>query len=244
MSLDQTLRESSPDSRPVNLPVLLREGAATQRASFSEVFAEALRGRPCSVARLGDQPELLPVHKWRRDADHADLALLAHCRGHTLDLGCGPGRLAAALSGLGHVVLGVDVVREAVEQTMARGVAALRRDVFDRLPGEGRWETALLADGNVGIGGDPVALLLRASELVSAGGRVVVEVEPPGVRPRSEWAALECAGLRSAPFRWATVGTDDIGELAAAAGFDAVEVHPLGEQRWCAVLHAGTDGPA
>ena len=47
---------------------------------------------------------------------------------------------------------------------------------------------------------------------------------------------MQCAGLRSAPFRWATVGTDDIGELAAAAGLGSVEVHRVGEQRWCAVL--------
>ncbi len=136
-------------------------------------------------------------------------------------------------------MLGVDVVGEAVDQTVARGVAALCRDVFDSLPGEGRWQTALLADGNVGIGGDPVALLRRARDLVAADGRVVVEVAPPGVRPRSEWAALECAGLRSAPFRWATVGTDDIAGLAAAAGLGSAEVHRVGEQRWCAVLRRG-----
>jgi SAM-dependent methyltransferase len=165
---------------------------------------------------------------------------VAHCTGHTLDLGCGPGRLTAALARLGHVVLGVDVVREAVDQTVARGVVALRRDVFDRLPGEGRWQTALLADGNVGIGGDPAALLLRARELVAAEGRVVVELAPPGVRPRTEWAALQCDGLRSAPFRWATVGTDDIGDLAAAVGFGHVEVHRVGERRWCAVLSRGS----
>jgi SAM-dependent methyltransferase len=220
-----------------SVPVVLPESLPSGRASFSEVFAEALRGRPCSVVRLGDVPVLLPVHQWRRDADPADLELLAHCRGHTLDLGCGPGRLTEALSRLGNVVLGVDVVREAVDQTVARGVVALRRDLFDRLPGEGRWQTALLADGNVGIGGDPVALLLRARELVAADGRVVVELAPPGVRPRTEWAALQCAGLRSAPFRWATVGTDDIAGLASAAGFGRVEVHAVGERRWCAVLH-------
>jgi SAM-dependent methyltransferase len=207
------------------------------RVSFSELFAEALRGRPCSVVGLADVPEALPVHEWRREPDRADLALLAHCRGNTVDLGCGPGRLAAALASLGHVVLGVDVVREAVDQTVARGAAALRRDVFDRLPGEGRWDTALLADGNVGIGGDPVALLRRAGDLVSAEGRVVVELAPPGVRHRSGWAALHCAGAHSAPFRWATVGTDDIQELAADAGFVRVEVQPVGEVRWCAVLH-------
>ena len=50
------------------------------------------------MAGLGDDPEELPVHRWRRDADPDDLELLAHCEGHTLDLGCGPGRLTAALA--------------------------------------------------------------------------------------------------------------------------------------------------
>jgi SAM-dependent methyltransferase len=212
------------------------EPVTRDRASFSEVFAEALRGLPCSVVGFADTAQPLPVHEWRRDADAADLELVGHCAGHTVDLGCGPGRLTAALTALGHVALGVDVVPEAVDQAVARGAVALRRDVFDRLPGEGRWDTALLADGNVGIGGDPVALLARAGELVAAHGRVVVELAGPGVAPRTAWAALHCGGLRSAPFRWATVGTDDIASLAVAAGFGGVEVHRVGERRWCAVL--------
>ncbi len=214
----------------------LAEQLPTGRASFSEVFAEALRGRPCSVAGLGDRPEELPVSRWRREADPDDLELLGHCDGHTLDLGCGPGRLTAALASLGHVTLGIDVVGEAVDQTHARGASALRRDVFDRLPGEGRWHTVLLADGNVGIGGDPLALLRRARRLLVASGRAVVELAGPGVPPTSSWAVLECDGVRSAPFRWATVGTDDIGELATASGFGRADVHRVGERRWCAVL--------
>ena len=38
-----------------------------------------------------------------------------------------------------------------------RGATVLQRDIFGPLPGEGRWGTALLFDGNVGIGGDPAA---------------------------------------------------------------------------------------
>jgi SAM-dependent methyltransferase len=216
--------------------VTVQERLPENRASFSEVFSEALRGRPCSVVGLGAEPEALPVHVWRREADDADLALLALCRGHTVDLGCGPGRLSAALARLGHVVLGVDVVREAVDQALARGVSALRRDVFDRLPGEGRWHTALLADGNVGIGGDPAALLRRAGALVLAEGRVVVELGAPGIPPSTGWAVLRSAGVRSAPFRWATVGVDDIRDLSQRAGFAAADVHRIGERRWCAVL--------
>jgi len=212
------------------------------RASFSEVFSAALRGSPCTVVGLGDEPRTLPVDQWRREADADDLALLGRCHGHTLDLGCGPGRLSAALARLGHVVLGVDVVREAVDQTLARGVSALRRDFFDRLPGEGRWQTALLADGNVGIGGDPETLLRRAGELVLPDGRVVVELGEPGVRSSTGWAVLACAGVRSAPFRWSTVGVDDIEELSWRSGFARAEVHRVGGQRWCAVV-SGRRGP-
>ena len=213
----------------------LRETLPTDGESFSDVFTRALRGLPCSVIGLVGGPAELPVHTWREQADEADHALLAHCDGRTLDIGCGPGRLSAALAERGHEVLGIDVVHEAVGQTRDRGVSALRADVFDQLPGEGRWQTALLADGNLGIGGDPEALLVRARELLAPGGRVVVEIDPPGVRRSTEWAILECDDARSRPFLWSTVGTDDIREIALIAGFARVGVHPVGH-RWCAVL--------
>jgi SAM-dependent methyltransferase len=203
---------------------------------FTELFTRALRGLPCSVVGLAPHPVGLPVHTWRRDADATDLALIAHCVGRTLDIGCGPGRLTAALAAAGHLVLGIDVVHEAVGQTRDRGVDALCRDVFERLPGEGRWQTALLADGNVGIGGDPEVLLARTRELLDPEGRAVVELEPPGVPSAREWAVLECGETRSRPFRWALLGVDDIDDVAAAAGFDRVDLH-RSHGRWCAVLH-------
>ena len=45
--------------------------------------------------------------------------------------------------------------------TWIAGGPALVRSVFETLPGEGRWDTVLLMDGNIGIGGDPAALLGR-----------------------------------------------------------------------------------
>jgi len=204
-----------------------------QDASFTAVFTHALQGRPCTVVGLGDQPEKLPVGDWVRDADDVDLALLGFCDGPTLDIGCGPGRLAAALAEQGQVVLGIDVVHEAVGQTRERGVPALHRDVFEHLPGEGRWATALLAD--VGIGGDPVALLARSRELIDPRGRIVVEIAGPGVPLKAIWAVLECDGVRSRPFRWAVLGCDDIVEVAHQAGLAVASVQALGG-RWCAVL--------
>jgi SAM-dependent methyltransferase len=209
---------------------------APGEASFTTVFTHALQGRPCYVVGLGDVPEVLPVGDWVRDADDVDQQMLALCEGPTIDIGCGPGRLAAALVERGEVVLGIDVVHEAVGQTRERGVPALHRDVFSQLPGEGRWSTALLADGNVGIGGDPVALLARSRELVDATGRVVVEVAPPGVATQTVWAVLECDDVRSRPFRWAVVGADDVADVAAEAGLVLLDVQTIGAGRWCAVL--------
>jgi len=202
--------------------------------TFSEVYSDALRGVSCSVRGAAvDEP--LPVHDWVRHVNHADRELLAHCRGATLDVGCGPGRMSAHLAERGHVVLGVDIVREAVEQARRRGVSALRRNVFDPLPGEGRWNTVLLADGNIGIGGAPVRLLRRAVELLDLTGRVVCDLAAPGTGLRHHDARLVTECKRSGSFPWAQVGPEAIEDVATDAG---LRLDHLGEHRgrWFAVL--------
>lgn len=208
---------------------------STSEQSFSAVFAQALRGEPCRVVGLGDDTARLPVGEWTRTADEADHTMLGLCVGATLDIGCGPGRLTAALAELGHVVLGIDVVGEAVEQTRDRGAAALHRDVFGDIPGEGRWRTVLLADGNVGIGGDPVRLLGRARQLLDPRGRMVVELAPPGTPSLTSWVSIEVAGTRSRPFRWSVVGVDAVRPLAAEIGLSVTAVRDHAK-RWFAVL--------
>jgi SAM-dependent methyltransferase len=203
--------------------------------SFSAVFASALHGSPTVLVRGGQQPLPLPVDLWRRTADDLDRGLVGLCVGPTIDIGCGPGRMTEALALAGHLALGIDVVDTAVALARQRGASAVRRDVFQRVPGEGRWSTALLADGNIGIGGDPVALLLRVRRLLAPGGRIVAEVDGPGVGLVRGWAALEAPGRRSRPFRWATLGLDDLASTAAGAGLAVQDVHLLGE-RHAAVL--------
>ncbi|MFJ5120462.1 SAM-dependent methyltransferase [Kitasatospora sp. NPDC088548] len=138
-------------------------------AWVDDPFAEAVRtGRGPLWLRLGDGGRIsLDIERWCAPAGGADHGLLLRCL-HTsapvLDLGCGPGRLVAALSALGVPALGVDVTGAAVDRTVGIGGAALCRSVFDRLPAEGRWGAALLADGNLGIGGDPDTLLRRCAE--------------------------------------------------------------------------------
>ncbi len=203
--------------------------------SFTDLFSQALQGMPVQVVGRDGSPFHLPVHNWMREADAADLELLDLCASCCLDIGCGPGRLSAALGARGHFVLGIDIVNEAVRQTQLRGVRAVNRDVFRSMPGEGRWHTALLADGNIGIGGDPVTLLRRVGDLILQGGRVVVEVAEAGVPMASFWANLEYDGVQSRPFRWAVVGLDDIDEVAGAAGFVVASRHQVGS-RWAVVF--------
>ena len=179
----------------------------------------------------------LDLGDWTHQADDEDLAMLGLCDGPTLDVGCGPGRLTEALGLMGHLVLGIDVTREAVGQAVRRGGAAIHRDVFSPLPGEGRWFTALLADGNVGIGGDPVALLHRLRQVLDPRGRIVVELAAPGTEHRTGRAVLRDRGLVAQIFPWSVVGVDDIDDIAREAGLEATQVHRFAH-RWCAVVEA------
>lgn len=208
--------------------------AARSRLSFTDAFTAALCGRAVEVVGPDGEVSTLPVQSWRR-VDAADEAMLAHCVGPAVDLGCGPGRMAARLAERGRHVLGVDVVAEAVAQTRRRGVPAVRRDVFDPLPGEGRWGSVLLADGNLGIGGDPLALLRRVRDLVGRDGRVVVELGAPGTTTPPFWSRLRLDGAESSPFRWARVGADAVGDLALRARL-GVRLLDHVDGRWFAVL--------
>lgn len=167
------------------------------------MFDQALRGRPSWLDLPGVTSRELSVARWQADADDGDAVLLDACAGPTLDVGCGPGRLVTALLSRGVHALGVDVSPEAVRRTTARGGMAIRRDVFGPLPGAGRWRHVLLADGNIGIGGDPAALLWRVRQLLGPSGTVVVEVEPPGSGLTVGQARVRTADTCGQRFPWA-----------------------------------------
>ncbi|MFE2430491.1 methyltransferase domain-containing protein [Streptomyces sp. NPDC059373] len=161
----------------------------------------------------------LEVERWCAGPDAADAALLRRCRGPVLDIGCGPGRLVAALAAYRLPALGVDVSPAAVARTRGAGGAVLRRSVFDRLPAEGRWATALLVDGNIGIGGDPRALLTRVRELVSAGGSLLAEAAPYDVDERLTVRVQDARGHHGRDFPWARLGPAALRTAAATTGW-------------------------
>lgn len=207
-----------------------------QRVSPTEVFAAGLCGAALTAVVEGSRrSHQLPVSRWTGRASGDDQFLLERCRGGTVDLGCGPGRLAAELATRGHEVLGVDLSGESVARTRQRGVRAVQRDVFQALPREGRWDTALLADGNIGIGGDPVALLRRARQLVHPDGRVVVDLAAPGTGLRVQRLHLRAGALRSTAFAWAELGPEAVEHAGAHAGLTVTELAQRGI-RWLAVL--------
>ena len=186
--------------------------------SAMAVYESALRTGSEFLVRAPDGRLLtLPVHRWLDDATPCDGAMLDLCVGPTLDIGCGPGRLTRALTDRGVDALGIDLSAEAVRLATARGVPALQADVFTGLPREGGWTNVLLADGNIGIGGDPAALLRRCTELVAPHGSVIVEVDPPGTGVSRGRVQVTADGLQGW-MPWATVASDALPAVAAEAG--------------------------
>ena len=162
----------------------------------------------------------LDIARWLSPVDEVDATVLERCTGPTLDIGCGPGRFVSALIERGTPALGVDIAVTAVGLTRSHGTPALLRNVFDRVPGAGRWRTILLMDGNIGIGGDPLRLLHRVHALLGIAGRVHVEAHSDATIDEQLAVRFSVAGNATGPsFRWAHVGSRALVEYAQAAGF-------------------------
>jgi SAM-dependent methyltransferase len=180
----------------------------------------------------------LPTARWMggaassiedRDADNR---MISQCAGPTLDLGCGPGRLTERLARRGITALGVDTSREAVDLTVNRGGQAVLRDLFDPLPNAGEWECVLLADGNIGIGGDPVALLRRVQEMLEPDGTVIVEVDRAESGLHCRPVRWETGDLVGQWFDWASADAAALHDVAAEVGLMVKRVIDAGERRF------------
>jgi SAM-dependent methyltransferase len=183
------------------------------------LYEQGLRGGYVEVEYADGRVTPLAAQRWLRPIE-GDECILARCGGPTLDVGSGPGRLTVALTRRGIFALGIDVTPLAVELTLRAGGLALQRCVFDPIPGAGRWAEALLTDGNIGIGGDPV---------------VLTELCPPGTKSSIDRVRLRHDGRTGEWFSWATVSADDIEPLATRCGFPHVEQWSVA-RRWFAAL--------
>jgi SAM-dependent methyltransferase len=180
----------------------------------------------------------LPAHRWFAAASAAEQRALDHAIGPALDIGCGPGRHLVALAERNVFALGIDISAPFLDVARSRGVNVLERSVFARVPGPRRWRTALLFDGNIGIGGDPVALLSRVVELLRDDGRVIVEIEPDDAEHAVMVVRAEVDEEVGPWFHWTTVDLDRLTTIASAVGLDVVEAWDSDARRF-AVLAVG-----
>ncbi|MBV9595115.1 MAG: class I SAM-dependent methyltransferase, partial [Actinobacteria bacterium] len=130
--------------------------------------------RLAMVTGNGERIEL-NVDRFLTTVDVGDRTVLERCRGAVLDVGCGPGRFVSELCRRGQLSLGVDAAATAVFLARRRGAPAVYQDVFRTVPREGLWDTVLLMDGNIGIGGDVTRLLGRCDSILTRRGRVIAE---------------------------------------------------------------------
>jgi SAM-dependent methyltransferase len=212
----------------------------TVSVSRGNEFDTGLLGNRCWLELANGDRIDLAVERWTEGSREGDELMLAPCAGPTLDIGCGPGRLAASLAARGVVSLGIDSSRTAVRLSRQRGAIALHRDVFERLPGESRWRHALLADGNIGIGGDPVKLLRRVRELIASDGSALVELDPPGIGLRHERVQVRSHlhdDSHGSWFTWAWVGVDAIADIAEQAAMRVKWTAHRGHRWFAELIH-------
>ena len=181
----------------------------------------------------------LPLERYLDQSDATEQQLLLGLRGPVLDAGCGPGRHLHALASLAEFALGVDLSAVAVELATGRGANAIVGSIFDELPGTGTWRSALLLDGNIGIGGRPDRLLRRIGTLLRDDGELLVELDDPLATTGSTLARIESDRGVSSWFPWARVSIRDLEPVARSGGFGASRSWSLGG-RWFASLRQAT----
>ena len=217
-----------PAAIPIPIPVPATVPApstwsGSTASDYERALWQSLSGRPADPVTLHGEDGLvirLEVDKYAAGADAVDRCLLDHCTGPTLDIGCGPGRIAAELARRGLPALGIDVTPVALLLARASGATVLGRSIFDRLPAEGRWKHALLIDGNIGISGDPAALLRRIKALLRPrGASLIVEVAAQETDERHRLRSRPDEAVPGPTIPWARLGPSALLALAEPLGY-------------------------
>jgi SAM-dependent methyltransferase len=177
----------------------------------------------------------LDLDVWAGPVTPTEQGILGGVDGPVLDVGCGPGRLVAALRNRGVHVLGIDAAPTAIASAQTHGRRVVQRSVFDSTPREGAWATVLLFDGNIGIGGDPGRLLQRVRELMDCDGRAIVELEAPGAGLEFGVVEFEVATGMVGWFPWCWVGAEEIAQQAEVGGLRVDDCRAI-DGRWFAWL--------
>jgi SAM-dependent methyltransferase len=211
---------------------------------IARAVEDALAGRPHPVGLERDDGlivELPAAAFLDASAGPHEEALLAHARGEVLDAGCGAGRLALPLQAAGLHVVGLDLSPGLCDVCRRRGLREVREgDVWRDLGGP--WDTILLGNNNLGIGGDVTGAGRLVAHLAAAlrpGGAILatsldvtMTTEPQHLayHARNRRAGRDVGAVRlrvlyravRGPwFDWVHVAPAELAELAAGAGLTA-----------------------
>lgn len=174
------------------------------------------------------------VLSWCSEASPLERRLLQSLDGPVLDIGCGPGRMLSAAQSLGLTALGIDTSGEAVRCARSRGARALEQSVFSAVPQSGLWQSMLLLDGNIGIGGSISSLLRRCRQLIARHGTLLVEVEADDGVDTAYRAVLEDGeGNLSQPFVWARGGKPALEARVWSTGWTVASTQRIQGRVFC-----------
>lgn len=200
---------------------------------------------------LGEH-DRIPVETFFRGGDGLfsfERLALALCRGRVLDVGAGAGADSLILQDRGLEVTALEVVPEAAEILLERGVRrVVAQDVFDFR--EGGFDTLLMMMNGVGPAGTLEGLdrlLTRARLLLAPGGQILLDSaeparsddpvdpaldgldlppEPTGDGyPGEAWIQLEYEGEVAPPFRELYLGEEALAERARRSGWSCSFLH-------------------
>ncbi|OGD44932.1 hypothetical protein A3K69_08510 [Candidatus Bathyarchaeota archaeon RBG_16_57_9] len=153
-----------------------------ERDAFGQALMHYLGGRDTQYAIERDDGylDILETGKYFTGYDEwpaHEREAMKHVWGRVLDVGCGAGRHALYLQGLGHDVLGTDVSPLAVEVCRKRELERAEAVPLERISPElGTFDTVLMMGNNFGLFGSPgkaLALLRRLGRVTSAKAVIV-----------------------------------------------------------------------
>ncbi|WP_426996786.1 class I SAM-dependent methyltransferase [Pseudarthrobacter sp. N5] len=214
--------------------------AANFGQGHNEPYARALANGSGTLTLRTDSghhqadPVDFDVRSWCEEASLLERSLLHSLQGPVLDVGCGPGRLLVAAQRIGLAALGIDTSAEAVGRARGRGARALEQSVFAPVPHSGLWQSVILLDGNIGIGGSITSLLRRCSQLIAPYGTLLAEVEADEDLDVVYSAVLEDQnGNRSDPFLWARTGSAGLVSRAERSGWTVTAIQRVQGRVFC-----------